>query len=204
MGGQIAKQKPPAPTTLSPTRSTAKKEGVRRRDRRAENGKDSRHKYRSCPEVAGATPYSRYDSVENTPRHVNVKVYRSYGNLDEFKAERMRESRPDVRVYRRSTGNMSEMASAAGSGSSVNTTATSSRAALARSRSADRYLTTPNGMPRNLELWKMKGGSLDRHEGRVTTPSTTLSMSSTSNWECEYPHFLYFGFYWLKISNHIQ
>lgn len=187
MGGQIAKQKPPPPTSVaSPTRQPVKKEGVRRRDRKAvENGKDHRNKYRSCPEVGdvGATPYTRYDS--DPPRQVNVKIYRSYGNLDDFKAEKIRESRPDVRVYRRSTGNMSEMTSVtAGSGTSIHTN--NSRAALARSRSADRYLTTPNGMPRNLDLWKMKGGSLDRHDGRVTTPSTTLSISSTSNWECKY------------------
>ena len=140
-------------------------------------GGNDRTKHLSCPDMGGATPYEQYDE---SPTKINVKVYRSYGNLDEYiQQERMRYSRPDVRIYRRSTGNVSE----ASSGGSSRTA--SAPRVLQRTRSADRdrlVSSSSNGAPRGgLDLWKMRTSSLDRE--KVTTPSTTLSSASAG--ECK-------------------
>ena len=161
----------------SPNNQGDSKEVVRRRqEKTAKDPPRDRNKYRSCPDIGGATPY-RNLSQDNNVR-VNVKIYRSYGTLNEFWQQQMRESRPDVRIYRKSTGNLLDISN---DGSRVSLPP--ARGQLVRSRSADRSHSTPNGLPRGLELWKMKSASLDRGHDRVTTPSTTLS--STSARECK-------------------
>ncbi len=51
----------------------------------------------------GATPYK--GDPEEAPR-VKVKLYRSYADLEKFMQEKLRETRPDLRVYRRSTASL--------------------------------------------------------------------------------------------------
>ncbi len=177
MGGQLIK--PPKSSNVQPSDNNQNQ--IRRRQERARDMPRDRNKYRSCPDIGGATPYKALSGDNNV--NVNVKIYRSYGTLNEFWSQQMREQRPNVRIYRRSTGDMSDMYSV---GSHVSLPPP--RGQLLRSRSADRNHSTPNGLPRGLDLWKMKAASLDRGHDRVTTPSTTLS--STSARECKYTSLL--------------
>ena len=54
-------------------------------------------KHRSCPpQMGGAVPYQFEEE-----RHINVTLYRSYRNLNSSKFGSLRDSTPDIRVYRR-------------------------------------------------------------------------------------------------------
>lgn len=178
MGGNVAKsprhQTPPSP--------------LRHHNNGHVNGSgvaSTRGKYLSCPEMGVATPYGRFEGARQSPIQqvnvppVNIRIHRSYGNLTDYFQERMRQSRPDVRIYRRSTGDVCDIS---GNDSTTPSRSSSIPRNLPRARSADRAMVS-NGAPRGLELWKLKTGSLERND-RITTPSTTLSSTSAGN--CEY------------------
>ena len=89
---------------------------VRRRKRGKKNKKDRSQKGLSCPPDIGgqsvlnndgATPYTQDDG--EAPR-VKIKLYRSYADLDKFMQEKQRQSRPDLKWYRRSTGILERVA----------------------------------------------------------------------------------------------
>ena len=121
MGNSMKKNKNAATATTTPVSTVPESEPVhpdqkngiviRGRKRGRRNKKDRTQKGLSCPaefggEVmgnGGATPYT--PNNEEAPR-VKIKLYRSYADLDKFMQEKLRQSRPDLKVYRRSTGSL--------------------------------------------------------------------------------------------------
>ena len=102
----------------------SEKDGVVLRNRHNKNNGDFkaiRDKRQSCPEFGGAIPYNdkpyRITSEPETTRNdddlkVEIKIYRSYGDLDRFRQELVRDqSNPDIRVYKRSTSSIAAMSS---------------------------------------------------------------------------------------------
>ncbi len=115
---------PPTTTTITETDMPIKENGhhkngsvVRRKKKEKKSKKERRQKGLSAPpdiggqsalNNGGATPYKDKPENEETPR-VQVKLYRSYADLDKFLQEKLRQSRPDLKVYRRSTGSLDRL-----------------------------------------------------------------------------------------------
>ena len=121
MGNSMKKNKnaatatPPANTVPQnePVGHPDQKNGIviRGRKRGKRNKKERTQKGLSCPpdfvdngmSNGGATPYT---PNSDEPPRVKVKLYRSYADLDKFMQEKLRQSRPDLKFYRRLTGSL--------------------------------------------------------------------------------------------------
>lgn len=121
MGNQLLKNnKPPKDD----------KDGVVLRNKHnKKNGdfKAFRDKHQSCPEFGGAIPYNetnysvtsiqepgREEDEEDENVKVEIKIYRSYGDLDRYRQELVKDqSNPDIRVYKRSSSSIAAMSSTA-------------------------------------------------------------------------------------------